>query len=113
MTDEARLKARLWVQACIRSCQALGITATVLHRGDEEAGAVLIKIALRDRTCQVLTQTRTTEGRRAWMRGSGPAPVPEADADAYIARQRRYDSDLWVVEIESPDGLHPLGDPIL
>ncbi len=111
--DEARLKTRLWVQACIRSCQSLGHIATVLDRGDEAAGAVLIKLVLRDRRCQVLAQTRTGDGRRAWMRGCGADPVAETEADDYIARQRRYDPDLWVVEIESPDGTHPLGDPIL
>ena len=27
-------------------------------------------------------------------------PAPEADVEAYLARQIRFDPDLWIVEVE-------------
>lgn len=111
--SEPKLRARLWVQARIRQCDAEGLPAVVARRGDPDAGAVLVKLNQGARGCVVLTQVRTAEGRLAWMRGTGPDPVPEAQADAYIERQTRYDEDLWVLEIEDRDGRHDIGGPVV
>lgn len=110
---EGGLKTKIWVQALIRQVNAQGAFATVVHPGDPDAGAVLVKITQGGTGCTVLSQVRTGEGRRAWMRATGPAPVPEDVADRYIERQRDIDMDVWVVEIEDREGRHPLADPIL
>ena len=110
---EARLKSGIWVQALIRRCDRAAIAVAVVARGDGDAGAILLKLSGRDRLCTVLAQARGPDGALVWMRASGPAPVAEADADAYIARQRGRDPDLWVIEIESgsPDAV--LDTPII
>jgi len=94
------LTTALWVTAQIRLCDRNFKPATVVRRGDPDAGAVLLKVNRFDKGCIVWTQTTTMDGESAWMRGTGPAAVPEAEADAYVGRQVGYDSDLWVLEIE-------------
>ena len=49
----------------------------------------------------MLAQARRPDGTAVWLRATGSLPVTEQEADAYIARQRDRDPDLWVVEIES------------
>lgn len=110
---EAKLRAKLWVQAQIRTCLAEGVPATVVRKGDADAGAVLIKINRGINGCDVYTQARNGEGVLGWLRATGTAPVSEADADAYIRRQVDRDYDLWVVEIEDPQGRPPAGGPLI
>jgi GMP synthase (glutamine-hydrolysing) len=111
--SDARLKAKLWVQAALRACQAQGATATIARRGDADAGAVLIKQNFLDGRFIVLTPLRSSEGTRCWLRGTGAEPVAEPVADAYVARQIERDSDIWVVEIEDRGGRLPFDEPVV
>lgn len=113
MGSEARLKSGLWVRAALRACTARAVSALVARKGDEDAGAVLIKQNLMGAGFVVLTQVRQGDGGLAWLKGTGGQPVDEARADAYIARQIDRDNDLWVVEIEDREGRLPFDAVIL
>jgi len=108
----ARLRARLWVEACLGACRAAGVFATVLARGDADAGSVLLKWRRPDGCGGVLAPHTGLEGERVWMLATGSEAVDEPAADAYWRRQRDRDPDLWVVEVESVALWHPLGEPI-
>ena len=110
---EARLKTGLWVQACVRRGDLEGIAVTVVRKGDPDGGAVLVKLNQRELGCTVLAETRDPGGARAWIRGTGAAPVAEDAADAYIARNRQRDPDLWVIEVEDRAGRLPFEAQII
>ncbi len=110
---EPRLKTELWVKAQIRRAAVAGVPAVLVRHGDDDAGTVLVKInTLQPGGCTVLSPARDVDGRRFWRRATGVAPVSDADADAYIARQVGYDPDLWVLEIEDRLGRHFLDEPV-
>lgn len=96
-----RLATRFWVSAIVRRCSGLGIPATVVRHGYDEAGAVLLLARHRDGLCRLFGATTGRDDARAWLPLSGSVPVPAADADALIERQRRIDPDVWVLELET------------
>lgn len=110
---EARLKSGIWVKALVRRCDLAAIGVAITARGDADAGAILIKFCDRAGGASVLARARQLDGTLGWLRATGPEPVAESDADAYIDRQRRRDPDLWVVEIESGSTEAVLDDPII
>ena len=110
--SEPRLKAGLWVKMALRIGDSAGRPGVVLRSGDPDAGGVLVVLRGREGLC-VLSQVRTPDGARAWMRGTGAAPVDQDAADAYVTRQVRYDPDLWVLEFEAMDLQPPFDAKIL
>ncbi len=102
-----RLKAELLVKALVRHAQAGGRAAYVTRKGDAQSGAVLVKHVGPGFLCTVFQTVFGEDGERRWMPMTGDAAVPEAEADAYLARQARYDEDIWVVEVEAPEGWAP------
>ena len=103
---EPRVKAKLWVQMALRLGDQAGRPGVVVRTGDPDAGGILVVLRGRQGST-VLSQMRSGEGEAAWLRGTGAAPVTEPEADRYVARQVRFDPDLWVLEFEAPDDLPP------
>ena len=99
----SRLKAGFFVRAVIRRAEVAGAQAYVVKKGSEEAGAVFLKISRLDGTCTVLNQVVGGDGERVWARPLGES-CDDAHAAAYFDRQKKFDPDLWIVEIEDRQG---------
>jgi hypothetical protein len=104
--SEPRIKAGIWVSMALRMGDRDGCPGAVLRKGDADSGGVLVVLRGRE-GLSVLSQLRSATGELAWMRSTGPAPVDQEAADTYVARQVKFDPDLWVVEFEAPDLLPP------
>ena len=103
----------IWVMAQVRICDRAFIPATVVRRGDPDAGTVLLKLNRFEHGVTVYTQATSMTDEPAWTRGTGPTPVSEAEADAYIERQVKYDPDVWILEIEDRRGQYQMDGKIV
>ena len=108
-----RLKSAIWVAAYIRRCHVEGAYAVVRRRGAEEAGAIFIKLNRLDGTAELFgpaPQSAFDEARptdRAFSACvSARQPAPEAEVEERLAREIRFDPDIWIVEVEDRAGRH-------
>lgn len=104
-----RLASGVWVSAYLARLRVEDVPAFVVRRGDDTAGAVLIKLNTLDGNAQLFQRSfDLMSGDRKWMTLS---QGPEPDVDASVAKQCSFDSDLWVIEVESRTGRHMLDEP--
>lgn len=107
----ARLTASVWVSAYLKRLQLDTIPAYVMRSGDKIAGTVLVKCARLDGRATAHERLfDPMSGERRWEE---VAEGPEGEIDALIDRKVARDPDLWVIEVESRDGMHLLDDPSL
>ena len=105
-----RLKSAMFVAALVRRANGEGAFAAVVKHGAEEAGAIFVKVARLDRTADLygpapqaaIDDDAPTD--RLFERVMSSAPDP--DVDARLVRERRFDPDAWIVEIEDRAGRH-------
>jgi hypothetical protein len=105
-----RLKTALWVAAYLRRCQVEGLFGVVRRRGAEEAGAVFVRISRLDGTSDLFGPApqsafdATRDAARAFTPSLAGPSVPDAEVDAYLARQIKFDPDIWIIEVEDRAG---------
>jgi hypothetical protein len=108
-----RLKSSIWVAAYVRRCNVEGGFAAVRKRGAEEAGAIFIIVNRLDGTATLYGPAPQTvfaddaPPDRAFSIVLGrDGPAPEADIEARLQKEIRFDPDLWIVESEDRAGRH-------
>ena len=100
-----RLTSDFWVRAYLRRLQLVDIPAFITAKGDATAGAVIVKLNTLDGNAKAFHRSYDLDGNRVW---AVLADGAERDVDASLTKQRSFDPDIWVIEVESRDGRHLL-----
>jgi len=104
-----RLTAEFWVQAYLQRLNLANIPAFVTQKGDLTAGSVLVKLNTLDGNAQIFQRSFDLQtGQQAWV---SLISGPETDVDASINKQKSFDPDLWVIEVEDKQGRNLLDQP--
>ena len=104
-----RLRSDIWVSAYLRRCAVEGVTAVLRRRGAAEAGAIFVKLDRLDGSATLYGPAPATEEMppgvdRLFIRLHASLTVPPADVEARLVKERSFDPDIWIVEIENRDG---------
>jgi hypothetical protein len=98
-----RLKSRFLVDLLLRRTEAAGGFATVLAKGDETSGIILVQCSDRGEPGPLLERRFGPDGRYIWE-AVGPSDPKDRESRAnYQDRRRKADPDLWLVELDIAD----------
>lgn len=103
------ISANLWVSALLRRAGSGGAFATIVHRGDEERGDVLVKVTRARGEAVLYAPAFNPDGPTEFEQLKAE---DEVAVDALIGKRLKMDRDLWVIEIEDRDGRHFLTEKV-
>ncbi|TCR61178.1 DUF1491 family protein [Bosea sp. BK604] len=101
----ARLTSDFWVSAYLYQAALEGLVAVLRRRGAREAGAIFVKLDRLDGTAALYGPAPQALADESGVRrfqlilDSDPGSIEER-----VERERRFDPDLWLVEIENRNG---------
>jgi hypothetical protein len=96
---QPRLVTSVLATALLRRAEQEGGFGTVLAKGDATAGAVAVILLERGTNPRFFERLLQADGSYAWQ--EAPSTGQGEDAlRALIERRRRFDPDLWVLELD-------------
>ncbi|AHB10479.1 DUF1491 family protein [Zymomonas mobilis] len=97
---EPRLATHILVKALLRQMDTAGQSMMVLKKGEAEAGSLILVIAEQGRPLYLLERAFLPEGRYGWGRAAIAEDADESEFTRYIDKRKRFDPDLWIIELE-------------
>ena len=83
------------------------VTMVLEHRGDSDRGAILVRLENADGMVRVEARHHDPEKGGVWAAIHQGDWIDNHEAAQLIEKQRSYDSDCWVVTVETLHGINP------
>lgn len=98
----ARLKSEIFVSALLRRYQAQGLFATILRKGQADAGAIYIVVRARDAQMRLFmpADQMSYQEDAAERLFQERKIASELELSTFIEKESRFDPDFWLIEIE-------------
>lgn len=101
--SDARLPTHLEVAGLIRATEAAGGFATIIAKGERDAGVILILTTERGGNARLWERMPRLDGRRIFEVVREQDADNKQDFDDYLTRRTNRDSDIWLVELDVAD----------
>ena len=101
---DIRLPAHLEVSSLIRRVQSEGGFAAVLHKGERDAGTILVVLAENGANMRLFERMPQLDGTRAWSQAKEQVTDNPSEFQEYLERRSSQDPDLWIVELDIARG---------
>ncbi len=104
MHSEGRLPAHLEIAAIRRLAEAENGFATVIAKGQRDAGTILLVMIGRDRPAELYERMPQLDGTRCFVQTKQEDIDNKQDFSEYLMRRKHQDGDIWILEVDIADG---------
>lgn len=106
---EPRLPAHVEVAGLIRRVQAEGGFATVLNKGERDAGTIMVVLTQNGENTRVYERMPQLDGTRSWHCSKAQDTENKTEVSEFISRRALQDPDMWIVELDIAGGERFIG----
>ncbi|MDN3646880.1 DUF1491 family protein [Pontixanthobacter aestiaquae] len=100
---DARLPAHLEISGIIRAVQAEGGFATVLSKGERDAGTIMIVTLDRGGPARLYERMPQIDGSRPFVLSREQDADNPMEFNEFLRKRGAQDPDLWVLELDIAD----------
>ena len=100
---DGRLPAHVEVGAMLRKAQGEGGFATVIQRGERDAGVILLLTLERGENARLWERMPQLDGTRVFTCTKTQDNDNKQEFEEYLSRRQRQDPDSWLVELDIAD----------
>ena len=101
---EGRLPAHLEVAGLIRAIESQGGFATVIAKGEKDAGTILLLTIYRGANAVLFERMPQLDGSRPYIAAKQQNSEKPEEIFEYLEKRKRQDTDIWILEADIADG---------